>query len=80
MLLFKKEDFINNGFFGLGNVNEEAINNLGDYISICQKGVFFVNNPKIEDYYGVIKGNHSGLSKDEMIIPLIVIDTNKIIN
>ena len=78
MLLFKKEDFINNGFFGLGNVNEETINNLGNYISICQKGVFFVNNPKIEDYYGVIKGNHSGLSRDEMVIPLIVIDTNKI--
>lgn len=78
ILLFKTKDFIKNGLFGLGKINKEAISNLGKYISVCQKGVYFINNPKIEDYYGLIKGNHSGLSKDELLIPLIIINTNEI--
>lgn len=76
MYLFKIEEFITNKIFGNSNYNEEAINNLGEYISICKKGSFFINSPNKEDYLGKVKGNHSGLTKDEMIIPLIIIDTN----
>ena len=76
MILFKTEDLINNNFFGIGNFKSSAKDNLGEYISICQKERYLINDPNVEKYYGKIKGNHSGLSCDEMIIPLIIIDTN----
>ena len=78
MILFKTEDLINNNFFGIGHFESRAKDNLGEYISICKKGSYLINNPNIEKYYGKIKGNHSGLSYDEMIIPLIIIDTNNL--
>ena len=76
MILFKTKDFINNNFFGIGNFKSSAKDNLGEYISICRKERYLINDHNIKKYYGKIKGNHSGLSCDEMIIPLIVIDTN----
>ena len=76
MILFKTKDFINNNFFGIGNFKSSAKDNLGEYISICRKERYLINDHNIEKYYGKIKGNHSGLSYDEMIIPLIIIDTN----
>ena len=36
--LFKTEDLINNNFFGIGNFQSKAKDNLGEYISICKKG------------------------------------------
>jgi len=78
MILFKTEDFISNNIFGIGDVIKNSINNLGEYISVCKKGKFFINSPNIDNYFGKIKGNHSGLTEDEMIIPLIVIDTNNL--
>lgn len=76
MILFKTEDLINNNFFGKGNFKSSAKDNLGEYISLCQKERYLINDLNIKKYYGKIKGNHSGLSSDEMIIPLIIIDTN----
>lgn len=78
MYLFKTKDFINNNFFGVGKFSDYALNNLGEYISFCRNGVYLINDKNIGEYLGKIKGNHSGLSSNEMIIPLIVIDTNKI--
>ncbi len=76
MFLFKTTDLIDNNFFGIGNFKPRAKDNLGEYTSICKKGTYLINDPNIEKYHGKIKGNHSGLSSDEMIIPLIIIDTN----
>ena len=76
MILFKTEELINNNFFGIGNFKPSAKDNLGEYISICRKGRYLINNLNVEKHCGKIKGNHSGLSYDEMTIPLIIIDTN----
>lgn len=78
MFLFKTKDLIKFNFFGTGNFSREAKDNLGEYISICKKGNCLINNPNIEKYHHKIKGNHSGLSYDEMVIPLIIIDTNNL--
>lgn len=74
MYLFKTEEFINNGIFGVNNNNDIILSNLGEYISLCNSDSLFINSLDINEYFRKIKGNHSGLSKDEMIIPLIVID------
>ena len=79
MFLFKTSEFIKNNFIGLDSINDESINNLGEYISIPKKGVCLINSPNTKEYLGKIKGSHSGLSDDEMIIPLVIIDTNKIV-
>lgn len=73
MTLFKTEEFINNKVFGPNTNNTYLLNNLGEYISLCASDGLFINSLDTEKYYGKIKGNHSGLTKGEMIIPLIVI-------
>lgn len=77
MYLFKTEEFIENNIFGPNENNSYLLDNLGEYISICNHDSQFINSPEIEDYYKKTKGNHSGLTKDEMIIPLIIIDNDK---
>lgn len=76
MYLFKTEEFINNNFFGEGKMSKYAKDNLGEYISLCKTGTYLINSLDIDSYLGKIKGNHSGLTRDEMEVPLIVINTN----
>ena len=73
MHLFKTEEFINNEVFGPINSNSNILDNLGEYISLCNSDSVFINSTNTLKYLGKTKGNHSGLTKDEMIIPLIVI-------
>lgn len=75
MFIFKTEEFLNNNVFGKDKVSEYLKSNLGEYISFCKKGSYFVNTDgDINNYVGKIKGSHSGFSKEELTIPLIVID------
>lgn len=74
MYLFKTKEFIDNNVFGPNTNNDYLIANLGEYISLCNPNAQFINSLEVDEYYGKTKGNHSGLTKDEMIIPLIVID------
>lgn len=77
MYLYKTIDLFEKNFFGTNNPKKYAKDNLGEYISICEKGSYFINDPDYKKYYKTIKGNHSGLTKEEMTIPLIIINTNK---
>lgn len=77
MYLFKTDEFIENNIFGPNDNNSYLLDNLGEYISICNHDSQFINSPEIVDYYKKTKGNHSGLTKDEMIIPLIIINNEK---
>lgn len=77
MHLFKTEEFIDNKVFGPNKGNQFISNNLGEYISLCNSDSQFINSTEIDEYYGKTKGNHSGLTKDEMVIPLIVIYNKK---
>lgn len=76
MLLFKKEDILKN-IYKNKKINQEAFDNLGEYISICKKDYYLINSYEKLKHNECIKGNHTGLTTDELIIPLIVIDTNK---
>lgn len=74
--LFKTSEFIENNIFGPGKPNEYLLENLGEYISLCNSDSQFINSNEVEEYYKKTKGNHSGLTRDEMIIPLIIIYKN----
>lgn len=75
MYIFETDEFIRNNIFGKDKVSQYMKSNLGEYISFCKKGAYFVNTiADTERYIGKIKGSHSGFSKEELTIPLIVID------
>lgn len=76
MFIFKTDEFIKNNIFGKDKISQYMKSNLGEYISFCKKGAYFVNTVNnTERYIGKIKGSHSGFSKEELTIPLIVINT-----
>ncbi len=75
MFLFKTQEFIDNNIFGNTEISPYMKENLGEYISVCKKGYYLINSLKTEDYLGKIKGCHSGFSKEELIIPLIIINS-----
>lgn len=77
MYLFNTEEFLKVNIFGQNEICENFQNNIGEYIGVCKKYYNFINLENIEDYQGKIIGNHSGFSKEEMIIPLIIINSNQ---
>ena len=69
-ILYKSEDFVNEGYLGTGIKNERLPEFIGDYVACA-----------IDKYcllYGEGKliGQHAGLTEDEMMIPLIVYQKN----
>ena len=75
MYIFETDEFVKNNIFGSNKISQYMKSNLGEYISFCKKGAYFVNTvTDAEKYIGKIKGSHSGFSKEELTIPLIVID------
>ena len=73
MILINTDEFVKNHIFGPEKISEYMQNNLGEYISICKNGYQFINALDKEPYIGT-KGNHSGFTEDELIIPLIIIN------
>lgn len=71
MYLFSSDELYNQGFFG-NEKTKEGRSGLGEYISICVPGVVFVNDCILKTLN--IKGNHTGLTPEEIKIPLIVIE------
>ena len=73
--LYNSEDAIKKGFFGIKNeYRHERINGfLGDFVAIAISDAFFVymkNGDNIE-----FKSHHAGISRNEMMIPIILIDS-----
>lgn len=71
--LYTKEEVINNKFFGDGEENPKFRSELGDYLAISHSKKAFVYKGDSR-----LKSHHAGNSKEEVVIPLIVIDTNRI--
>ena len=69
-LLLTKEEVINQKLFGEGIENPLFNESLGDYLAIATSNLYFRYSNKSH----IFKSMHAGLTEDEMIIPLIVID------
>lgn len=73
VILLTKEQVKNYKLFGKEEFSDIAYNSLGEYIAIVVNDKFMVCDKMIlEDKYQT-KGNHSGLTKQETTVPLIVI-------
>jgi hypothetical protein len=77
MSLFKMDEFINKKIFG-GKLTKYAQSSLGEYIGICHRNYAFYSEYGEVDRGDYPKGNHSGLSKEEFITPLIVINKEEL--
>ncbi len=73
--LYRSHDLIKKKAFGLYSPNKKLIERIGDYVLIMKENYVFKDRP-----LGSIKknkiGRHSGLTKEEMLVPLIYIETN----
>ncbi|MDP1629627.1 MAG: alkaline phosphatase family protein, partial [bacterium] len=72
--LFKSRDLINRNYFGLFEPNPKLFDRVGDYILILKKNYLLKdsiekNKKKKQPHIG----HHGGVSKDEMLVPLIFI-------
>ena len=73
VILLKKEEIEEYHIFGNESLSKFASDNLGEYIAIVVNNKFMVcDSVNLEDKLNT-KGNHSGLTKEETTIPLIVI-------
>lgn len=52
-------------------MTKHADDSLGEYISLCKKGYAFYSDYGEDTKFP--KGNHTGLTREELIIPLIVL-------
>ncbi len=74
--LYTKEDFLNENLLGKGKKHEMIDSYLGDYI--------FISNSHLAIRYSITGENenkhvadHAGITKDEMVVPVITIKCNK---
>ena len=78
MYLFETSEFIKKNIFSLYKLDNYSKEGLGEFISLCKPGFCFINSQNVKEYYRKTLGNHSGLTRDEMIIPLIIINSKNI--
>lgn len=68
---YKSQELIKKGYFGLFEPNPKLIDRIGDYILIMKENYVFKDNIlKQKKKFHI--GRHSGMSEDEMFVPLIV--------
>lgn len=70
--IHKSTDLVKKNYYGLYEVNPRLLDRIGDYVLIAKKDYVirdFMPNETIQPFLG----NHSGLSKQELYVPLIVI-------
>ena len=70
--LYSKEDVIESRLFGDGKENRIFRDALGDYLAIAK-----TNKTLIYNGSEILKSQHAGYTDDEILVPLIVIRTDK---
>lgn len=71
--LYRGEELIRKKYFGLFEPNENLFSRVGDYILVMKENYIIRDFVLGEDEYFPI-GNHGGVSKEEMFVPLIVVN------
>ena len=71
-ILLTKEEVRKKKLFGDGTEHPEFNDMLGDFLAVAVDDLSIFNTREEKDFF---IGVHAGLTEDEMIIPLIVIET-----
>jgi predicted AlkP superfamily phosphohydrolase/phosphomutase len=70
--LYKSEELIKKNYFGLYKANPKLKDRIGDYVIVMKKN-YALKDWLLNQKRSFSKGKHAGVSKEEMIVPLIVI-------
>lgn len=70
-ILYSKDELINNKLFGLGNEHERFRESIGDFVAVAKNDKCF----RYDNNGPIFKSNHAGMTEDEMIVPLIVFES-----
>ena len=73
VILLTKEEVEKINLFGREKFTKIAKDSLGEFVAIIVNDKFMVCDKIEKDDYMFTKGNHSGLTQSETVIPLIVI-------
>ncbi len=71
--LKESKDLVKKGYFGIHDPEPKFLERIGDYVLIMDENYIFNDALEYEDEHVMI-GNHGGLSEDEMLVPLSIID------
>ncbi|MDR1905752.1 MAG: alkaline phosphatase family protein [Clostridiales bacterium] len=75
-ILKSGKEFLDEKFSGIGNPHPETLNFVGDYMALAVGDIALSSknqNGFIYDY----KANHSGLTEEEMLVPLILVENRE---
>lgn len=70
-ILLTKEETLNSGIFGAGAQNRKLNSFIGDFFAVATGRKTILNSRKSGFYVGV----HAGLTKEEMTVPFIAVET-----
>jgi hypothetical protein len=68
--LFRSQDALKEGLFGLGEIKDQVHDRIGDLIAV-PKIDSAIDNSNVQPRNEYVPGRHGGLSTNEMIVPLI---------
>lgn len=71
--LYKSEELIKRNYFGLFKSNEKLLDRIGNYV-LVMKDNYIIKDLAIGEKIHFDIGNHGGVSKEEIFVPLVVID------
>jgi predicted AlkP superfamily pyrophosphatase or phosphodiesterase len=71
--LFKSKDLVKRNLFGLGSPNKKFLNRIGDYTMIMKHNHAIYEKLDSQKHYNYQTGDHGGVSKEEMYVPIILI-------
>ncbi len=69
--LHKSEDLIRKNYFGFFKPSPKLFDRTGDYVLICKDN--YVIKDKIKEKEKLHIGHHGGVSREEMLVPLVVV-------
>lgn len=75
--LYKSKDLIKKHYFGLFTPNKKLKDRIGDY-TLIMKDNYEIAEVLPGEKMHFCRGDHGGISKEEMFVPLIVIDCKKL--
>ncbi|MFH1359297.1 MAG: alkaline phosphatase family protein [archaeon] len=73
--MYKSEELVKKNMFGLFDLNPKLLDRIGDYTLICKENYVIMDRLLGEKKKNHL-GHHAGISKKEMLVPLVVIDTS----